>query len=274
MSGVFSERDPAIDAGREERIMLNTIVHGEKGAEPPLVIAHGLYGSARNWGVIARGLSAARQVIAVDMRNHGDSHHDPVHAYEEMAADLAEVIDAHGGRADVLGHSMGGKAAMVLALSEPARVGRLIVADIAPVEYSHSQIMHVEAMRRVDLSAVTRRSDADAQLATLSPDRALRAFFLQSLVVEPGGARWKLNLDALGDQMEEIMGFPPLDAEFDRPALFLRGGASEYVGDAHRPRILELFPAATFETIPGVGHWLHAEAPDAFRAAVSAFLDA
>lgn len=254
--------------------MLNTIVHGEEGAEPPLVIAHGLYGSARNWGAIARGLSGARQVVAVDMRNHGDSHHDPVHAYEEMAADLAKVIDAHGGRADVLGHSMGGKAAMVLALTEPARVERLIVADIAPVAYSHSQIMHVEAMRGVDLSAVTRRSDADAQLAPLSPDRALRAFFLQSLVVEAGGARWKLNLEALGDQMEEIMGFPPVDAEFRRPTLFLRGGNSEYVGDAHRPRIVELFPAARFETIPEAGHWLHAEAPDAFRAAVTAFLDA
>jgi len=254
--------------------MLNTIVHGEVGAEPPLVIAHGLYGSARNWGAIARGLSAHRRVIAADMRNHGDSPHDPVHAYEEMAADLAAVIDAHGGRADVLGHSMGGKAAMVLALTEPARVERLIVADIAPVEYTHSQITHVEAMRRVDLPSVRRRSDADAQLAPLSPDRALRAFFLQSLVVEPSGARWKLNLDALGDQMEEIMGFPPIESRFERPTLFLRGGKSDYVQESHRPRIGELFPAARFETIPEAGHWLHAEAPDAFRAAVTAFLGA
>ncbi len=254
--------------------MLNTIVHGDPTDQPPLVIAHGLYGSARNWGAISRGLSDGRQVIAVDMRNHGDSLHDPVHAYEEMAADLAGVVAAHGGRADVLGHSMGGKAAMVLALTHPETVDRLIVADIAPVEYGHSQAVHVEAMKSVDLSAVSKRSDADKLLAELSPDRALRAFFLQSLVVEPGGARWKLNLDALEDQMEEIMGFPDLDATYHGPVLFLTGGASDYVTEDHHPAIRALFPAAVFETIDGAGHWLHAEAPEAFRAAVSAFLEA
>ncbi len=253
--------------------MLNTIVHGDPTDQPPLVIAHGLYGSARNWGAVSRGLSSDRQVIAVDMRNHGDSPHDPVHAYEEMAVDLAEVVAAHGGRADVLGHSMGGKAAMVLALTHPETVARLIVADIAPVEYGHSQLVHVEAMKAVDLAAVAKRSDADAQLAALSPDRSLRAFFLQSLVVAPDGARWKLNLDALGDQMEEIIGFPDLAGRFDGPVLFLTGGASDYVTDAHHPAILELFPQARFVAIEGAGHWLHAEAPEAFRAAVTAFLE-
>ena len=135
------------------------------------------------------------------MRNHGDSPRSPEHSYPAMAGDLAETIAAHGGRADVLGHSMGGKAAMMLALTEPARVRRLIVADMAPVAYDHSQLPYVRAMQALDLAAVTRRSDGDAALAAHVPQPALRAFFLQSLAFEDGRARWKLNLDALADQM-------------------------------------------------------------------------
>ena len=134
--------------------MLNTLLNGTQGAKPPLLIVHGLYGSGRNWGVIAKRLSDERQVIAVDQRNHGDSPWTESHGYEDMAGDLAEVIEAHGGKADVLGHSMGGKAAMVLALTRPELVNRLILADIAPVTYDHSQIQYIEAMRAVDLDAI------------------------------------------------------------------------------------------------------------------------
>lgn len=182
--------------------MLNTILHGAPGAGVPLVIAHGLYGSARNWGVIAKRLSETRQVIAVDMRNHGSSPRETVQGYPEMAADLAEVIAAHGGRADLLGHSMGGKAAMVLALSQPDLIERLMVADIAPVAYTHSQIQYVEAMKAVDLSEVSRRSDADAQLAASVPSprcgpsssRASRSTTMAragSSISMCWGARWR-----------------------------------------------------------------------------------
>ena len=167
--------------------MLNAIRHGQPTDAPPLLIAHGLFGSARNWGAVAKRLSARREVIAVDLRNHGDSPWDADHSYPALAADLAEVIAAEGGRADVLGHSMGGKAAMTLALGDPQLVARLIVADIAPVAYAHSQIRHVDAMRAVDLSKVARRSDCDAALAARVPEPSLRAFFTQSLVVEPEG---------------------------------------------------------------------------------------
>lgn len=244
----------------------------DPGAHPPLLVAHGLFGSARNWGAIARRLAHDRQVVTVDMRNHGDSPRSPEHSYLAMAGDLAETVAAHGGRADVLGHSMGGKAAMMLALTEPSLVNRLVVADIAPVEYGHSQMPYVRAMQAVDLSAVNRRSDADAGLAAHVPEPSLRAFLLQSLAVEEGRARWKLNLEALAAQMPAIMTFPAVQASFGGPTLFLTGARSDYVRPEHWPRIRTLFPAARHETLAAAGHWLHADAPAAFVAAVGGFL--
>jgi pimeloyl-ACP methyl ester carboxylesterase len=248
--------------------MLHAIRHDGPADAPPLLIAHGLFGSARNWGVIAKRLSAGRPVTAVDMRNHGASPWDDAHDYAALASDLAEVIG--DGRADVLGHSMGGKAAMVLALTQPRRVRRLVVVDIAPVAYAHSQSHLIAAMRGVDLSAVTRRSEAAAQLDAV-PDDGTRAFLLQSLDVAE--RRWMLNLDALDREMPKIVGFPEVEGRFDGPALFLSGGASDYVRPGHRERILSLFPEARFETIEGAGHWLHAERPRETEAAVAAFLD-
>lgn len=253
---------------------LATMTYGSEASYPPLLIAHGLFGSARNWVAIAKRLSLHRRVIVVDMRNHGDSPFSPDHSYEALADDLAESIAAHGDCADVLGHSMGGKAAMALALTEPARVGRLIVADMAPVAYSHSQIEYVRAMQALDLAAVTRRSEADAALAAAVPAPALRAFLLQSISIEGGRAAWKLNLTALADEMPRIMQFPVFHGVFPGPALFLTGGASDYVLPVHWERIRALFPAASHHAIPGVGHWLHAEAPEPFLAAVTTFLNA
>ena len=205
--------------------MLNTVLHGTPTDAPPLLIVHGLYGSARNWGVIAKRLSDERQVIAVDQRNHGDSPWFDSHGYPDMAGDLAEVIAAHGGRADVVGHSMGGKAAMVLALTRPDLVGRLIVADIAPVAYTHSQIQYIEAMRSVDLARVEKRSDAIRQLAKSVDDPTLQSFFTQSLDLK--ARRWKLNLDVLAAEMPKILSFPEIEGRFDGPTLFLSGGNSD-----------------------------------------------
>jgi pimeloyl-ACP methyl ester carboxylesterase len=251
--------------------MLNAIRHGTSSDAPPLLIAHGLYGSARNWGAVAKRLAGPREVIAVDMRNHGASPWHDTHGYPEMAADLARVIKADGGPADVLGHSMGGKAAMVLALTRPELVNRLIVADIAPVAYGHSQIQYIEAMKAVDLDRVGKRSDAEAQLAPLVDMPQLVSFFTQSLDVQE--KRWRLNLDTLAAEMPKILGFPEIAGQFDGPVLFLSGGGSDYVTRDHRPAIKRLFPAAQFLKIPGAGHWLHAEKPREFVAAVDAWLN-
>lgn len=241
-------------------------------AAPPLLIVHGLFGSARNWGVIARRLSDRREVLAVDMRNHGESPHRPTQGYPEMAEDLAAVIAANGGRADVLGHSMGGKAAMMLALTHPAAVNRLVVADIAPVAYAHDQSRHIASMRALDLAGVTSRGEADRRLALVEPDPALRAFFLQSLDLKAQPPRWRLNLDVLESDMARIVGWPDPGGQFDGPTLFLAGADSSYIRTEHRPAIRARFPAARFARIPGAGHWLHADKPREFEETVRVFL--
>ncbi|WP_372837695.1 alpha/beta fold hydrolase [Phaeovulum sp.] len=253
--------------------MLNFITHGAPSATPPLVIVHGLFGSARNWGVIARRLSQDRLVIVPDMRNHGDSRWDAAHGYAELAADLSTLIAAHGTSADLLGHSMGGKAAMQLALSKPGRVRRLVVADIAPVAYGHSQRHLIAAMRAIDIEGLSLRSEADRQLALQVPDAGVRAFLLQSLDLKATPARWKLNLEALDAEMERITGWPGTPGQFDGPTLFIKGALSDYIRPEHHSAILAQFPAATFAEIEGAGHWLHADAPRAFEEIVQRFLD-
>ena len=257
--------------------MLATTRYGPdpgEGATTPLLIAHGLFGSARNWGVIARRLAEARPVAAVDMRNHGQSPWTETHTYEDLAGDLGEAIEALGGRADVLGHSMGGKAAMALALSAPERVRKLVVADIAPVAYGHSQRHLLRAMAEMDLSGLASRGEAEARLAQAVETPAVRAFLLQSLDLKADPPCWRLNLATLDAEMDRILGWPGIAGRFDGPALFLSGAASDYVRPEHRATIRALFPAARFAKIPGAGHWLHAEKPREFEATVAAFLDA
>ena len=248
--------------------MLNFSTHGEPGSRP-LLIVHGLFGSGRNWGVIAKRLSDRGQVVAVDMRNHAGSFWDNDHSYEAMAGDLAKVIEPFG-QMDVLGHSMGGKAAMVLALQRPDLVGKLVVVDIAPVTYAHSQMGPIDAMRQVDLSRVERRSEAAEQLSGLEP--GVDTFLLQSLDVKE--KKWRLNIDVLADQMDQIIGFPDVSGPFEGPVLFLSGATSDYVTPEARPVIKPLFPNAKFAKIPGAGHWLHADKPREFEATARVFLDA
>lgn len=257
--------------------MLNLLHHpaAAPSGKPPLLIVHGLFGSGRNWGVIARRLADSRDVVAVDQRNHGSSPWSDRHDYLAMADDLAEVIGHLGGQADVLGHSMGGKAAMQLALTQGALIRRLVVADIAPVAYGHDQTRHIDAMRALDLTGVTTRGEADRRLSETVEDEGLRAFFLQSLDLKaPGGPRWRLNLDALEASMPAIVGWPGTQGVFGRPTLFLSGGESHYVKPEYRDTIRALFPAARFARIPGAGHWLHAENPREFEETVRVFLDA
>lgn len=249
--------------------MLNYATFGEKDA-PAVMIVHGLYGSGRNWGVIAKRLSDSFCVHTIDLRNHGFSPCTQTHSYPEMADDIAGLIDHLGTPMHLVGHSMGGKAAMALALTRPNVLQRMVIADIAPVAYTHSQLPFIHAMKAVDLSRVARRSDAEAQLAELGVEPALCSFFTQSLDIPE--KRWRLNLETLEAEMDKIMGFPDLTGQFDGPALFLSGAQSDYVLPEHRPRIKGMFPNAHFAKLKDAGHWLHAEQPRAFEAALRSFL--
>lgn len=238
----------------------------------PLLIAHGLFGSARNWGVIAKRLAETRPVISVDMRNHGQSAWANTHGYGDLSDDLAKVVRANGGKAHVLGHSMGGKAAMRLALDHAGLVDHLIIADIAPVAYGHSQSHLIHAMRRLNLIDLETRGEADRRLSAEVEDPQTRAFLLQSLDLKHTPPRWRLNLDVLETEMARITGWEDVSGRFDGPSLFLSGANSSYVLSEHRSQIKTLFPAAKFAKIPNAGHWLHAERPREFEAAVAAFL--
>lgn len=254
-------------------MMLNTIETGVDSNDPPVILAHGLFGSGRNLGGLARRLAETRRVISVDMRNHGDSPHDPDHSYSALAEDLATVIQAHGDSADIVGHSMGGKAAMMLALTRPQMVRRLAVLDIAPFAYAHSQIGYVDAMQAVDLDGLRLRSEADAQLAAHVAEPGVRAFLLQSLDLKSDPPHWKLNLDALRDQMPLLVGWPDVTpGGFDGPALFLAGAESDYCRPEAMQAIRYYFPQAEIRTITGAGHWLHADKPAEVAAALDSFL--
>ena len=252
--------------------MLNVVHHPSTATATPLLIAHGLYGSARNWGAVGRALADRGPVLAIDHRNHGQSPWYDTHHYQDLAQDIAQVIEAKAdGPVDLLGHSMGGKAVMALALTRPEMVNRLIVADIAPVAYAHSQIEYIHAMQAVDLSARPTRTEVEAQLRPRVGDAMLASFFSQSY--DPARAVWRLTLEVLAKDMPAILGFPDFTTTFNGPALFVSGGLSDYVTAAHREGIKRLFPAALFLKIPGAGHWLHAEKPREFTDTVRHWLN-
>ena len=248
--------------------MLNYMTFGDEKS-PPVMIVHGLYGSGRNWGVIAKRLSDQFFVITVDLRNHGDSPWLDTHNYHVMADDLVEVINSLNIKPNIIGHSMGGKAAMVLALKHPNLVRNLIIADIAPVKYEHDQSQFIEAMQKVDLSKVEKRSDATLALSKFVEDKSLQNFFTQSLDIK--AKRWKLNLKVLRSEMSEILSFPKIESEFSGHSLFLKGENSDYIKPEHRKLIKSLFTKARFATFKEAGHWLHAEKPREFESAARLF---
>ena len=262
---------------------LNTTAAGpeEPSDKTPVLLVHGLFGQARNLGVLARALSRDRTVVAVDMRNHGESFHDPDHTYPAMAGDLARVIEDHvgrgedggGGQMDVVGHSMGGKAAMWLALTEGDLMRRLVVLDIAPVAYAHSQMKQIDAMEGTEFTACKTRSAADAALSARVEDPGVRAFLLQSLDLRAEPPEWRLNLPVLRERMADLTGWPGSEGmSWDGPALFLAGADSDYVLPAYEAAVFAAFPEARLERVAGTGHWLHAEKPGEVAEAVVGFL--
>ncbi len=248
----------------------------ESGQGPPLAILHGLFGSARNWASIAQRLAARHRVIAFDLRNHGGSRWADTMTYAEMAEDVSATLNAHRiFRYALIGHSMGGKVAMQLALTPETQVERLVVVDIAPVPYPPRHAAYVRAMQALDLAAIRRRADADEQLAVYIQDAAERGFLLQNLVFETGQKpRWRLNLAAIARGLPELGAIPQgePDSPFNGPAIFVAGEQSDYLLPEYEPEIRRLFPAAEVHRIANAGHWLHAEQPQTFLQIVEPFL--
>jgi esterase len=252
-------------------MILHAIEAGD--GDPPLVLLHGLFGSARNFGTVQRALARHRRTIALDLRNHGASAHTGDMRYAAMAADVLETLDRLGALpATLLGHSMGGKAAMRAALMQPGAAARLIVADIAPVPYPPHLRAIAATMAALPLVPGMTRAQADAALAGAVPDPGMRAFLLQNLRLGAAPA-WRIGLAEIIGAFSEIEAWDaPADARYDNATLFIAGAASDYIRPEHRPVIRSLFPTARFVTLKHAGHWLHADNPDGFVAVVEAFL--
>ena len=252
------------------------LAYDEFGAGEPLVILHGLFGSARNWQSYAKDLAAHHRVITVDLRNHGRSPHAAFHGYNDLAADVIALLDRLN-LADVilLGHSMGGKTAMTLALTAPLRVRKLIVVDIAPVAYADEHTATIEALLALPLSEIKRRQDADRCLAATVPDASIRLFLLQNLLVDDTGTRWRLNLPTLRQEMPKLIGALPIanNHQYLGQVHFIRGEKSDRVLPASHPQIAHYFPTFTLHPVLDAGHWPHAEAPAAFKVALDAALN-
>lgn len=254
---------------------LHTRDYGEDGF--PLVVLHGLFGSGDNWHTIARRLGSSRRIVSPDLRNHGDSPHSELFTFPAMAGDVAELLhDRRFESADILGHSLGGKVGMELALSSPELVRRLIVVDIAPKRYRPHNVELRDAMLALDLDKIETRREAERALAERVPDRTVQLFLLKNLVHgEERGFRWRLNLEGISRSFENTGEPIAPGRRFEGPVLFLYGDRSDYLDpESDRAYITELFPRAEIRRVDGATHWVHADRPDEVVGEIERFLSA
>jgi pimeloyl-ACP methyl ester carboxylesterase len=246
------------------------------GGEKTLVILHGLLGSSQNWQRAAKTLGEKYRVLAVDQRNHGASPHTPTHTLDDLREDLRDFFDQQNlASAYLLGHSMGGMAAMEFAFHFPERLEGLIVEDIAPRGYRSSSVEILAALSELDLSALTLRQQAEAQLEPRIPGAMERQFVLTNLARKDDGSYyWRANLRVLQAYNNESAKYePPLHARYEGETLFIGGANSEYHLDQDQHLLLQHFPNSHLEMIPGAGHWIHFEAAEAFTGMVQQFVD-
>ena len=242
---------------------------------PAVVILHGFFASSRNWRHIARKLGEKYHVYVPDMRNHGASSHSPSMDYPHMAADLSGFFERQDlNSATVLGHSMGGKAAMWFALHYPEKIDDLIIVDIAPVSYQHSFDVMIQALINLPLDNISNRRQAEDFLSEAVPDQSFRQFLLQNLVLSEGEYAWKINLEIFKQTAPNIIAFPTVDPlqTFTEQVLFVTGTESDYILPKYADAVYSLFPSAIIEKIPKTGHWLHVQAPQAFIKIVEDYL--
>lgn len=247
-------------------------------ASAPIVIIPGLFGSSSNWRAFAKTLSQNHSVYVIDQRNHGRSPHANDNRYFDLANDLAEFLRDQGlAKAIIMGHSMGGKTAMVFALLYPEQVADLIVLDIAPVfyEYQSSHEKYLKAMMQVDLAELQSRSAAESQLTQAVPESAIRLFLMLNLAGKPSAYFWRLNLPVLLEFLPEICDFPSELVEgrkYGARCLFLRGANSDYLADDNAQSVYRYFPSASIEAIADAGHWLHIDQAEAVIERINALL--
>jgi esterase len=234
---------------------------------------HGIFGSSDNWLTQSRLLSSRFHTYALDLRNHGQSPHDGIFDYPSMVDDVLEFIESNKIVDPVImGHSMGGKVAMNLAVAHPDKLKKLIVVDIAPKPYNMENYLVLQGLNAIRINEVTSRQEADEALAAHVSEPDVRQFLLKNLQRQPeGGFKWKLNLPAITNNIHNI-GLPlQFEGTYDKPALFVRGAHSDYIKDHDFDRIRKIFPSAEFETLD-TGHWVPAEKPKEFVAIVEKWL--
>ena len=250
------------------------ILHAdERGAGRALVLLHGLFGHAANFGTVQKWLARRYRVIALDLRNHGSSPHAPTMSFADMAEDVLETLhERQALPCALIGHSLGGKVAMRAALAAPTAIDRLVVADIAPVRYPPRFRRTVDAMAALPLHPGLTRAAADAALVDVVPEPEVRAFLLQNLRLGLAPS-WRINLPALRAALPDLEGWlPPEGPPYQKPTLFVSGARSNYIRPEYRPLIQALFPVARFVTLKDAGHWLHAENAEGFVGLLEAFL--
>jgi len=260
-------------------VPFHTSLVGDPRAPHRVAFLHGLFGRGRNFSRIAAGLKPEAQSLLVDEPNHGQSgwteHFDYLQMADLVAAELRRSF-AVAGPVDIVGHSMGGKVAMVLALRHPDLVRRLCIVDISPMTSpsARGEFEHLlTALRGLPLTEITSRSDADERLRGSIPEDMVRGFLLQNLARQDGGFGWEPNLQLLHSELATVMGFPDMTgSRFEGRVLWVRGERSDYVRDSDAPEMRALFPRTTLMTIRGAGHWVHAERPAEMIAALRTFL--
>jgi esterase len=244
------------------------------GQGPPLIILHGLFGSLENWHSISQNFASDFHVVALDQRNHGRSPHSAEMSYELMAEDLKEFIaNQNLAPVNLIGHSMGGKTAILFALTYPKLAQKLIIVDIAPRAYSahHREILN--ALSSLDLTSFKNRAEMEPQLAPSIPGLAVRRFLLKNVKRDQAGNfYWQMNLAAIEANYARLSEAVSSHRPFEKPTLFIRGERSNYIREKDFPAIEKLFPQAEHRKIAGAGHWVHAESPEAFLRTVREFL--
>ena len=252
---------------------LNYIEQGVASA-PTIILIHGMFGSLSNLGMLGRTLIEQYRVISVDLRNHGDSPHQQQMDLPSMAEDIVELMeDLSIDSATLIGHSLGGKIAMQIALNSPARVTALVVADIAPVTYSGGQDQALAGLVALGSVAIDSRGAADKILSEYIEVPSTRAFLLKNLSRDgQGSLSLKLNISSIEQNYATTLVAAPTGDLYGGPTLFLKGETSAYIQDKHRPIIEQMFPRVQLQVVANAGHWLHAEQPQAVNSAVAAFL--